>query len=138
MLHEVLVVDSRPAVLYSIVEALQSAGYSTAGATTFEEAGGRLKAHPPRLLLTGIRLGAFNGLHLVIRARFDHPNTASIILSDAADAVLEAEAGRHGATWLVRPVGQRALASAVARVLGAADQARLALGGFAEAASSHA
>ena len=33
----------------------------------------RLEASPPNLLIVGQRLGRFNGLHLVMRGRFDHP-----------------------------------------------------------------
>lgn len=118
MRHQALVVDSRPAVVSAMTAALHRAGYSAEGATSFEQAREALNSHhPPRVLVTAIRLGAFNGLHLVIRARLNHPHTTAILISDAADPFVKAEAECYGAACLVGPLSDRALVSSVARVL---------------------
>lgn len=117
MRQQALIVDSRPAVVSAMMAALERAGYSAEGATSFEEARDALNSHPPRLLLTAIRLGAFNGLHLVIRARLNHPHTTAIVISDAADPFVQTEAECYGAACLVRPLSDRALVSSVTRVL---------------------
>ena len=51
----------------------------------------------------GQRLGRFNGLHLIMRGRFDHPEMAAIVTSGRKDPVLEAEAITCGARCVVAP-----------------------------------
>src|ERR671930_1815888 len=49
-------------------------------AATFNEAKAILATAPPAVLITGVRLGQYNGLHLVIRSRIDHPETATFVI----------------------------------------------------------
>jgi hypothetical protein len=51
-----------------------------------------------------VRLGAFNGLHLWLRVRKEHPTVAGLIISAYADPVIEQEARRHGAAFLLKPL----------------------------------
>src|SRR5438067_12027176 len=51
-------------------------------ATTFDEAKAILSATPPTVLITGVRLGPYNGLHLIIRSRIDHPTTVGIVIAE--------------------------------------------------------
>jgi len=103
MPYSVLVVDQHPLVLARLVEPLREAGYDVIGATTFEAARQRLSDCPPNLMIAASRLGLFNGLHLVLRARFDHPQMAVILTAREKDPLLEAEAFSYGASCVVSP-----------------------------------
>ena len=86
-----LVVAPTPAVAERLVTCLQERGFRTSLVTDFRAARQELDVHPPALLVTEIRLGAFNGLHLTLRARARFPEMPAIVVGDA-DCVLEAEA----------------------------------------------
>ena len=120
----VLVVDSDPHTLTRTVELLTGAGYRTTGTFTFEEAKQLLAANSPDLLIADVRLGAFNGLQLVLRRRVDHPESASIVTNVDADPVLEREAKRLNAPFLVKPLNPVALTTLVGQMLGAGVPAR--------------
>jgi DNA-binding response OmpR family regulator len=101
--YSVVVVDQCPVVLARLVEPLRAAGYDVTGATTFEAAKKRLADFSPNLLIAASRLGPYNGLHLVVRGRVDHPEMVAILTAPAKDPVLEAEASRYGASCVVAP-----------------------------------
>ena len=115
MAYSILVVDEHPVSVARIVHPLAKAGYHVTGATTFEDAKELLTADPPNLLLTASRLGRFNGLHLVVRGRLDHPGMAAIVTADHKDPVLEAEAETFGASCVVAPETSAELLSVVQR-----------------------
>ena len=125
----ILVVDDDPAALVGLVELLQQAGYAAIGASSFVEAKQRLAERAPDLLITDVRLGAFNGLQLVVRGRIQHPEMAAIVTTGFSDAVIESEARRHGAVFFVKPISPDALLEAVstelARQAGAEPCARV-------------
>jgi DNA-binding response OmpR family regulator len=103
MPYSVLVVDQRPLMLARLLEPLRDAGYDVVGATTFEAAKERLADSTPHLLIAASRLGLFNGLHLVVRGRLDHPEMVAIVTAQAKDPALEAEASLYGASCVVAP-----------------------------------
>jgi DNA-binding response OmpR family regulator len=103
MPYSVLVVDGRPLVLARLVEPLRDAGYDVIAATTFEAARQRLAVHTPNLLIAASRLGLFNGMHLVVRGRIDHPTMAAILTTHMKDPLLEAEASTYGAACVLTP-----------------------------------
>jgi len=115
----VLVVDSDPSDLSSTVSLLEGAGYRVATASAFDEAKQLLATESPDLLITGLRLGPYNGLHLILRSRADHPEMAAIVMTHFSDPVLEAEAQRQQAGFLLRPVGDREFLDAITRSLAA-------------------
>jgi DNA-binding response OmpR family regulator len=80
--------------------ALSGAGHRVTGTGTFETAWQALSADMPDVLVAAVRLGAYNGLHLVIRARASNANVAGIVTSRTADPALEVEARTHGALVL--------------------------------------
>jgi ActR/RegA family two-component response regulator len=98
----VLVVDTDPAVLVPVAEALTGAGYAPVPVATFEDAIARLKDTPVEFLITADRLGAHNGLHLVLRARASGA-AGSVVMTEAADPVLDQEATGLGAVTVVAP-----------------------------------
>jgi DNA-binding response OmpR family regulator len=112
-----LVVDTDREALSATEQLLEPAGYLVACASTFEEAKRRLEFAPPDLLVTAARLGAFNGLHLALRAHSDFPRMAVIVVDDHRDVVLEAEATKMAAAYVARPFNGNDLINLVKKVL---------------------
>ena len=77
-----------------------SAGYEPTAVADFASAKAYLDKRPD-LLITEVKLGAYNGLHLAIRASIHR--TPTIVMGDV-DAVLKADAERQQATYLTQPV----------------------------------
>jgi DNA-binding response OmpR family regulator len=100
----ILLVANDTKVLYWIDHLLSDAGYLVATATTFDHAKSLLNSLNPDLLVAEVRLGAFNGMHLAVRSRIDHPLLPVIITHPKPDEVLENEAKRHGAIFMVKPL----------------------------------
>ena len=115
--NTVLVVDSDPRALTRTVRLLKRAGYQTTGTLTFAEAKQLLAANSPDLLIADVRLGAFNGLQLVLRRRVDHPESASIVTHVYAHPVLEREARRLNAPVLLKPLNATKLLALVGQML---------------------
>ena len=70
----------------------------------------------PEILVTDVRLGPYNGLHLVAVARVEFPRTLAIVIG-AADHVLEVEATGLGARYVSAPVTSQALQVTIAEVM---------------------
>jgi two-component system nitrogen regulation response regulator NtrX len=119
MAHSILVVDDDQAALNGLVELLKSAGYASTGSRNFDEAVHVLAATKPDLLVADIRLGEYNGLHLLLRSRASHPGMASIVISGHPDPALQREATAAGASaFLIKPLKLSEFLTTVARVLG--------------------
>ena len=84
---------------------LREVGYLVVAVSSFATAKELLHSVNPDLLIAAIRLDAFNGLHLAARSRIDHPNLPVIITHDSPDPVLENEAKRQNAAFIVNPLG---------------------------------
>lgn len=85
--------------------------------SVFDDAKAMLAASPPAVLITGVRLGEYNGLHLIIRTRIDHPGTASFVILENPDPAVEQEAATNGAVCLRYPAQERELMTLVALAL---------------------
>ena len=117
MSYRLLVVDSDRARLSVVERALASTGNQVACVSNFEDAKERLLFAPPDLLVSAIRLGQYNGLHLVLRAHADHPEMPAIVMNEEADPVLEAEARNAGAVYVTTPVDEGSLVSLIDKLL---------------------
>lgn len=117
-LHRILVVASNGSIVERVLRS--APGHEIMLRTDFESARLELDRHPPDLVIAQVRLGAFNGLHLAIRARGRALPTQTILIGEA-DAVLEQEAQQQHARYLTWPVDQETLAAAVHDVLSSAD-----------------
>ena len=84
-------------------DVLEAAGFTVCLVSTFGEAKVQLARQPPDILISSIRLGAYNGLDLVLRCRLCHPHCKAIVTTEFPDSVLRAEAEKHRATFLLRP-----------------------------------
>ena len=120
MPSKVLIVDDDKTTREGLAEFLEEAGYEAVAVGTFEDASRLLRASPPDLLIADVRLGPFNGLQLVISSPRPIP---AIIITGFADPVLEADARRRGADYVLKPVSPSRLLDLVAHKLAAARAA---------------
>lgn len=119
MAPSILIVDDDQAALSGLVELLRSAGYEATGCRQFEDAVRSLATARPDLLIADVRLGEYNGLHLIVRSRASHPGMASIVISGHPDPAIQREATEAGASaFLLKPLKLSEFLATVARVLG--------------------
>lgn len=102
--RKILVVDDDIVLLDAIDRAFREAGEQVIACGSFEDARRVVRDKPLDVLITDVRLGAFNGLQLAVMARDLQPNIQVIVFSGFDDPVLRADAERVGATYLVKPV----------------------------------
>lgn len=122
--RSVVVVDGNGPDRTNTVTLLEAAGYRVRAARSFDEAKTLLAAERPDILITELRLGQYNGLHLVLRTRTDYPEMAALVTSRVSDPVLEAEALRNHAQFVLSPLTATQLLQAVTASL--TDSARQA------------
>ena len=96
---------------------LAAAGFRVAVADCFESAQRLAETRRPSLVLADVRLGQYNGLHLILSVRFNYPHVAGVLTYDIPDPTLAAEAMRSGVTFVAKPVGPQELLAAVFRTL---------------------
>jgi DNA-binding response OmpR family regulator len=106
MPSKVLIVDDDTATRQGLAELLTEAGYNANAVGTFEEALRIIRSSPPDLLIADVRLGPFNGLQLIISSPRPIP---AIIITGFADPVLESDARRRGAEYVLKPVAPATL-----------------------------
>jgi DNA-binding NtrC family response regulator len=94
---------------------LVSAGFEVFVAELFYEGRAFLESRAADLVVTELRLGEYNGLHLVMRAQSLHPGTAAIVMSDWVDPVLQTETERLRATFVPKPVTREDFLAVIAR-----------------------
>jgi DNA-binding response OmpR family regulator len=114
----VLIVERDQAALSAMVRTLRGAGYQTTGVATFEEARHQIEVDPPRLLVTDARLERHHGLHLAFIARAQMRRFHAVIVGERGDPILEAEAIRAGASFVIKPLSLDALVALVGVLTG--------------------
>ena len=72
MPFRLLVVNADADARATMDRMLSTAGNMVTSVAEFDQAEERLVYAPPDLLITGVKLGSHNGIHLVLRARADH------------------------------------------------------------------
>lgn len=82
---------------------LRRTGYQLVPVLGFDEARRALDRMEPTVLVTSVRLGSYNGLHLVVRSRVSRPAMSAILTHDVVDPVLENDARAQGAAFLLTP-----------------------------------
>src|SRR5216683_6148936 len=117
---QVLLVGRSGGVASALASDLAAAGYQTLVASEFGEAKALL-AKRPSVLITEIKLGAYNGLHLAIRARA--LGTPALVIGDP-DPVLEADAQRQRALYVTPPIDPQRVLGLVSELLDAAGRTR--------------
>ena len=118
----ILLVDTRLAALRRTGELLRRVGHHVIETGSFQDAKCALAVESPQLVISSLRLGPFNGLHLVHLGRLADPGLAAIIISPTGDTVLQTEADRIGATLLVEPVPTASLLALIAKLMPSGSQ----------------
>jgi len=119
---KILLVDDDTATRAGLLELLTGAGYETRAVATFEEGMRALRADTPDLLIADVRLGAFNGLQLLVSSPRSIP---AIVITGFADPVLESDARQHGAEYVLKPVTPPVLLEMVRRRLARVETSRV-------------
>ena len=117
MANKILIVDDDRATRDELAQLLTHEGYETLTASDVPTAMHILGASAPDLLITEIRLDTYNGLHIIAMAPTPIP---AIVLTGIADPVIEADARRFGAEYLIKPVSPATLLAVIAGMLGPA------------------
>ena len=112
--HHVVIVAQNPALATTLLSWLGSAGYELAIVTTFAAAKALLETQPA-LIISELKLGEYNGLHLALRAKA--VGIPAIIIGPT-DAVLQRDADELGATYLRTVLHRRQLLDLVSERLG--------------------
>lgn len=115
---KILLVDDDPATMSGLVALLQNAGYDVIAVSTMQDARRALVRLAPDLLITDVRLGAHNGLNLLVVRPQPIP---AIVITGFDDPVLEADARRMGAEFLVKPIAPARLVRLIERMLSRED-----------------
>jgi CheY-like chemotaxis protein len=105
----VLVVAPTSQLAANLMEWLTQAGCAVILVTSFSAAKSRLE-HRPALVISEVRLGDYNGLHLALRAKASA--IPSAVIGDA-DPVLQREAERLGVAYLTHELDRAQLLSLV-------------------------
>ena len=100
----ILLVDTRSASLRRLSDTLHRAGHVVIEAASFDDAKHALADYRPGVLISALRLAAFNGLHLVHLGRLLNPDLNAIIVSTDRDVLLHDEVHLVGATLLIEPL----------------------------------
>jgi DNA-binding NtrC family response regulator len=109
----VLVVEPLLEQLLKTVTMLSTAGFKVTAAASFEQAKPLLTQDSPSILLTALRLGMFNGLHLVVRGKALQPGLAALVTSPQPDIVLQREAEQLEATFVLQPIASTELIASI-------------------------
>jgi DNA-binding response OmpR family regulator len=105
MTGSVLIVDSSAGDASENARVLSDLGFRVTIATTFDEANRELaRMSDLVMVMTDVRLGEYNGLHLALRVRRAHPGIHIIITDRMRDIVLHRESERLDLTYLVKPI----------------------------------
>src|SRR5438552_3650353 len=96
---------------------LAEGGYLVTPAASFSEARRQLAVVKPDALITAVRLGGINGLHLVIRGRSTFPEIVAIVTHPGPDALLRADIAAQQAVWMANPVDSSLLRDLLERML---------------------
>ena len=105
----VLVVAPTPRLAVYVLTWLTDAGGRVTIATSFADAKAHLE-NKPSVVISEVRLSAYNGLHLALRAQLRQ--IPAVILGDS-DPVLQTEAEKLGARYLPRTVNREQLLEVV-------------------------
>jgi DNA-binding response OmpR family regulator len=113
----ILIVDDDPATLAGMVALVEGAGHSALGASDYAEGRRLLAQLPVDLVVVDVRLGAYNGLQLIVLAQSLPAPPAAIVTSGFEDHVLQDEAKHLGAPFLLKPIDPAMLLSHIERQL---------------------
>ena len=109
-----LLVDDEPGLLEALRLALTRAGCEVVACRTFDDAREQLLTEGFDVLVTDVRLGAFNGIQLAVIARSQARDIRIIVFSGFDDPVLKEEVASLRAKFLLKPVTAEELLTEIA------------------------
>jgi DNA-binding NtrC family response regulator len=112
--ERLLLVEDDESTRIGLAEYFRRAGFECQAVSSYREAILALRAAPPAMLITDVRLDEYNGLHLVLQRP---PNVQALVITAFSDPVLQAEAERSGARFVEKPVDPAELVQLVRRLL---------------------
>jgi len=115
--RRVLLVDDDRQVLRGLSDMLEADGYDIVSCDRFTDAKAYLAEQRPDLMITDVRLGAYNGLQLALYARARHRAMPVIVLTGFEDPTLREEAERSGAVFLIKPLRRDQLLATMERLM---------------------
>src|SRR5688572_33422672 len=86
--RHVVVVDDDDALLRVLAAGLEHAGCVVTPFVRFEDAKRYLATETPDILITDVRLGGSNGLHLVVMSKLKHPEMTALVMTGFDDVLL--------------------------------------------------
>lgn len=119
MPRKILVVDDDRATRVGLVALLESEGYDVIAADNLKAARKAMAEDSPELLITDVRLGEFNGLHLAAANRTKVP---IIVITGFPDPVLQETAKDFNAEFLLKPIRPSEFLALVERKLAESAQ----------------
>jgi DNA-binding NtrC family response regulator len=102
--RRVVLVDDDEPLLKVLATGLEHAGCIVTAFDRFEDAKRYLANETPDILITDVRLGGSNGLHLVVMSKMKHPEMIAVVMTGFDDVVLKKDAEAVGAHYVVKPV----------------------------------
>ena len=116
-MQEILVVSTDGVDRLGIQQVLNAAGYRVRSASTFHEATRLLTVMSPDLVIADERLGAYNGLHVLVRARSENPHVSAMVITPVKARGLEADARHLNVECMVKPHDPAEWVACVSRIL---------------------
>jgi DNA-binding NtrC family response regulator len=110
-----LVVEPHEQERMAMVSMLSLAGFAVHATDNYRDAIAILAARPPLVIVTEVRLAAFNGLQIALRATAANPRVAVIATSSCLDPVIQHDAENAGVTFALKPLPDRELIAAIYR-----------------------
>jgi DNA-binding NtrC family response regulator len=114
MPKKILIVEDDEGTRGFLSTLLERTGYDVVATNSVQEGKSVLEEGHPDLLITDIRLGAFNGLQLLAMSPRRIP---AIVTTGYPDSVLEAEARQAGAKFLLKPIEPSVLLKLLSELL---------------------
>lgn len=115
----VVVVDADADELLRTEQALEAIGFVVMGVDSFPGAKTLLGSVSPEIVVADVKLNAFNGLHLAALSIAKRPGTPFIVTHNVRDVVLEGEAQRLGAMYVVKTPSREELKRAATEAVNA-------------------
>jgi len=116
-MSQILVVSADRDGLDATLDVLGQAGYCATGASSFEDARAKLADRSPDLIIADERLGAFNGLHVIMTARAAHAGVSAIVTTPVKNRGLEADARSLNVHCMIKPRHPAAWLTPISRML---------------------
>jgi ActR/RegA family two-component response regulator len=100
---DVLLIEPDHAILDRLITPMQTAGFDVVHADEFLDAVALLRVRDFFAVVAAHRLGAHNGLHVLLHARREQPGIIAVVTTPTNDMVLEREAAMVGGMAVVAP-----------------------------------